>query len=47
MAVNCATKLVVVIFNTYTRFNTSTSDIVDVCNGLVFLDQEDKMSSKI
>jgi len=35
--VNCATKLTVVIFNTYTQFANSLSANADICNGLVFL----------
>jgi len=34
-AVSCATKLTVVILNTYTRFANSQSANADVCNGLV------------
>jgi len=34
--VNSATKLTVVILNTYTRFSTSLSTSADVCNGLVY-----------
>jgi hypothetical protein len=35
-AVSCATKLTVVILNTYTEFANSLSASADVCNGLVY-----------
>jgi hypothetical protein len=35
-AVNCATKLMVVLLNIYTRFTNSLSANADVFNGLVY-----------